>query len=65
MARKEAPKWFAPYSQEDNRRLADMMQTLADNEDLADARQQMRDQDAGIYIPSTQATYAQAAMVNL
>jgi len=64
MARKEAPKWFAPYSQEDNRRLADMMQTLQDNEDLAYARQQMRDQDAGIYLPPPQATYAQAA-VNL
>ena len=64
MARKEAPKWFAPYSQEDNRRLVEMMQTLHDNEDLAYARQQMRDQDAGIYIPPTQATYAQAAMMN-
>ena len=64
MARKEAPKWFEPFSQEDERRLAEMMQTLEDNEDLVYARQQMRDQDAGIYIPPTQATYAQADMVS-
>jgi DNA-binding MarR family transcriptional regulator len=59
MARKPVAKWFEPYTQEDNRRLVEIMQTLEDNATLADAREQMRAEASGCLVPPASVDYQQ------